>query len=223
MSLHLPEEKIFEMLPAGTHLAICNRVIDLGTQETAFGSKRQVMIGWETAEEKMSDGRPFAISRRYVLSTDRRSNFRADLEGMLGRPLTSEDFGKFDLGTLLGLAALLQVSHNVREMRTFANVTHVMAPPKGTPTRLSANGAICFSFEPFDRNAFEALPIWTQDVIRRSPEYLAATRVNPVPTALRSPEYQTAARAAPPGGTAQRLHAVLGKGSKDLPQDEIPF
>jgi hypothetical protein len=36
--MRLPEEKIFEMLPAGTHLAVCNKVVDLGTQETAFGS-----------------------------------------------------------------------------------------------------------------------------------------------------------------------------------------
>jgi hypothetical protein len=205
MSLHLPEEKIFEMLPAGTHLAICNRVVDLGTQETAFGSKHQIMLSWETAEEKMSDGRPFAISRRYVLSTDRRSNFRADLEAMLRRSLTSEDFGKLDLGTLLGLAALLQVKHEVRETRTFVNITGVMAPPKGTPARLSANGAICFSFEPFDKHAFEALPTWTQDVIRRSPEYLTATRAN-----------------TGPGSTAQRLRAALGQ-HKDLPQDAVPF
>jgi hypothetical protein len=202
--MRLPEEKIYEMLPAGTHLAVCNRVIDFGTQETTFGSKHQILLAWETVEEKMADGRPFAISRRYVLSTDKRSNFRADLEGMLGRPLTSEDFGKFDLGSLLGLAALLQVKHEIRETRTFANVTSVVPPPKGTPARLSANGAICFSFEPFDRSSFEALPTWTQDVIRRSPEY------------------QTATRAVSSGGIPQRLHAVLGKG-KDLPQDEIPF
>jgi hypothetical protein len=206
MTMRLPSEKIFEMLPAGTHLAVCNRVIDLGAQETAFGSKHQIMLGWETAEEKMTDGRPFAISRRYVLSTDRRSNFRADLEGMLGRPLASEDFGKFDLSTLLGLAVLLQVKHEIRETRTFANVTSVMAPPKGTPARLSANGAICFSFEPFDKNAFEALPTWTQDVIRRSPEYQAATR----------------AASGRTGSTAQHLRSALGKGG-DLPSDGIPF
>jgi hypothetical protein len=204
--MRLPEEKIYEMLPAGTHLAVCNRVVDLGMQETTFGSKHQIMLAWETVEEKMSDGRPFAISRRYVLSTDRRSNFRADLEGMLGRPLTSEDFGKFDLSTLLGLAALLQVKHDVRESRTFVNVANVMAPPKGTPARLSANGAICFSFDPFDRNAFDALPTWIQDIIRRSPEYTAATR----------------AASGQTGSTAQHLHAVLGKG-KDLPQDAVPF
>jgi hypothetical protein len=154
----------------------------------------------------MADGRPFAISRRYGLSTDKRSNFRTDLEGMLGRPLTSEDFGKLDLGSLLGLAALLQVKHEVRETRTFVNITGVMAPPKGTPARLSANGAICFSFEPFDRHAFEALPTWLQDIVRRSPEYLTATRAK-----------------TGTGTTAQRLHAALGKG-RDLPPDEaIPF
>jgi hypothetical protein len=203
--MRLPEEKIYEMLPAGTHLAVCNRVVDLGTQETAFGSKRQVLIAWEIIQEKMADGRPFTISKRYALSTDRRSNFRVDLEGMLGRPLKPEDFGKFDLSDLLGMAALLQIKHDVRESRTFVNVTNVVAPPKGTPARLSANGAICFSFEPFDKHAFEALPVWIQDLIRRSPEYLIATRAN-----------------TGTGGTAQRLHAVLGKG-KDLPHDEIPF
>jgi hypothetical protein len=200
--MRLPEEKIYEMLPTGTHLAVCNRIVDLGTQDTAFGSKHQILLGWETAEEKMSDGRPFAISRRYVLSTDRRSNFRAALEAMLQRSLTPEDFGKLDLETLLGLAALLHVRHDVREARTFVNVANVMPPPKGTPPR--ASDGICFSFEPFDRNAFEALPVWVQDLIRRSPEYLAATRAD-----------------AGTGSIGKRLHAALK--SADLPSDGIPF
>ena len=127
------------------------------------------------------------------------------LDLLLGRPLASEDFGKLDLGTLLGLAALLQVKHDVRESRTFVNITNVMAPPKGTPARLSANGAICFSFEPFDRNTFEALPGWIKNIIQRSPEYLAATRAK-----------------TSTGTTAQRLRGVLGKGG-DLPHDEITF
>ena len=29
MSMRLPEEKTYEMLPAGTHLAVCNKVVDL--------------------------------------------------------------------------------------------------------------------------------------------------------------------------------------------------
>src|SRR5215469_18096332 len=46
--LHFPKSTSTPFLvPAGTHHAVCYCVADLGTQETTFGRKPQLLIGWE--------------------------------------------------------------------------------------------------------------------------------------------------------------------------------
>jgi len=67
---------------------VCFRVADLGTQSSVFGSKQQILISWwELPDEPMADGRPFTISRRYTLSSSRKSTLREHLEAWFGRGL----------------------------------------------------------------------------------------------------------------------------------------
>jgi len=175
----MPQEKSRELVPAGSHLAICFRVIDLGTQATPFGPKRQIMFGFELPDEHTSDGWQHTISRKFTYSSDKRSALRGEIESWLGRQLTAADFGRLDLGDMLGRSCTLGIRHDVREGRTFANVASIMKPPKGVAERLSpTNPAIAFSLadEPFRIAEFEALPGWLQSMIGRSPEYAAAIR-----------------------------------------------
>src|SRR6516164_954247 len=140
MPITLPEEQFYELTPAGSHTAVCFRVADLGTQAGMYGPKPQSLISFELPDEQMADGRPFTISRRYTLSSNRKSALRADIEGWLGRVLTPSDFGRFDLSQLLGTTCLIGIKHETREDgRTFANVTSVMKRPKTVPERLSCN------------------------------------------------------------------------------------
>jgi hypothetical protein len=209
MPIYMPEEKTFELCPAGTHVGTCFRVVDLGTQNGSYGQQRQILISWELQDERMADGRPFTVGRRYNFSADRKSTLRTDVEGWLGRVLTAADFGQLNLGDLLGCTCTLGIKHNRVGERTYANIVSVMQAPKGTPPRLSViNGAVSFSLDdrPFAYSDFDALPQWLQDVIRKSPEYQRATNVR----------QQT-------GTTAQRLAAVLGSPPINQFNDEIPL
>jgi len=208
MTINLPSEKTFEIVPAGTHVAICNKVVDLGTQESQFGAKAQILLGFELAEERTKDGRPFQITRRYGFSADRRSAFRGDLEAWFGRALTADDFGKLDLGTLLGKTALLGIRHDSKDGRTYANISTVMKPPKGTPDRMSPDtGAVAFSLSdrPFAQGDFDALPTWIQDLVKRSPEYQAAVR--PIEGS----------------NLTEQLRNKLGSASVAIADDDVPF
>jgi hypothetical protein len=180
MAIYMPEESTYELPPAGTHTAICFRVVDLGTQTGMYGPKLQILVSWELPDELMADGRSFTISRRYSLSSSRKSALRADVEGWLGRVLTASDFGKFDLSTLLGTTCLIGVKHETRDDgRTFANVVSVLKRPKAVPERLPpSNEAVAFSLadRPFRHHEFEHLPQWVRDAIARSPEYAMATK-----------------------------------------------
>ena len=56
MPITLPEEQAYELAPAGSHTAVCLRVVDLGTQAGMYGPKRQILISWELPDDQMADG-----------------------------------------------------------------------------------------------------------------------------------------------------------------------
>ena len=71
----------------------------------------------------MSDGRPFAISKRYTLSTHTKSTLRKDLESWRGRAFTPEEEEAFDVANVCGAYCLLNVTHNQGgDGNTYANV-----------------------------------------------------------------------------------------------------
>jgi len=222
MPITLPEEKAYELPPAGSHTGVCFRIADFGTQPGMYGAKRQISISWELPDEQMADGRPFTISRRYTLSSNRKSALRADVEGWLGRALTTRDFGKFDLSQLLGTTCLIGIKHETRDDgRTFGNITSVMKRPKAVPERLPCiNQAVSFSLadRPFRQHEFEQLPEWMRTAIARAPEYELATTTKPQGQAQIST------------GTKRRLKEILADNPAPNPEpvvedldDEIPI
>jgi hypothetical protein len=216
MPLVMPQERDYQIVPAGTHPATCFRVIDIGTQATSFGPKHQVFFSWELTDAPRDDGQLFTISRRYTYSADRKAALRIDVESWLGRGLTTADFGALDLATLLGCSCLLGVKHETRDSRTFANVTSVLKPPPSIPERMPpTNEAISLSLSdrPFAQYDYEALPGWLQEIIARSPEYQLA--VNAPPTPIARAAVQAALRIQPSGKKASIFDTNL--------DDNIPF
>jgi hypothetical protein len=175
MALTLPEDssKKFELCPAGNHLAICYRVIDHGTQVGDYGPKRLVYIGWEIPEEKMDDGRPFSIGRRYTLSAHEKSTFRKHLEAWRNKAFTKEEFGQFHLSKLLGIGCMIQIVHTERDGNTYANVASVSSLPKGMQVPALVNQTQFFSLEAdeFEEHAFNELSEKMQATIAASPEF----------------------------------------------------
>jgi len=168
----------FEKCPAGNHLAVCYCVVDLGTQETNYGVKHQIWIGWETASELMTDGRPFTVGKTYTLSSHEKSNLRNDLESWRGRPFSEDDFGEFEIGNVIGVGCFLNVVHTERENGTYANIASIAALPKGTTTPALVNKAVKLDLDPdtYDVRMFAALSEYTQQRVAKSPEYREVTQ-----------------------------------------------
>jgi hypothetical protein len=178
-TINMPEEKVRELPPAGSHTGLCYLIAEMGTQQTNFGHKRLLLIGWELPDEVRNDGRPHAISRRYTLSSDKKATLRQDIEGWLGRALTSSDFGRLNLADLLGTTCTLGIKHEANGDRTYANIVSVMKAGKTVPPQLSpSNDPVAFSLseEPFNHAAYEALPSWLREQIAKSPEYQEVTK-----------------------------------------------
>lgn len=162
------------VISAGTHVARCYGVIDLGTQYSErFGnSSRKVQIQWELPNELMDDGRPLAISKRYTLSVNEKANLRKDLESWLGRGITAEEEKDgFALGGMLGAPCLLSIIHAESNGKTYANIAAVMSVPKGTKVPEQFNPMVSYDVENGKDAVFEKLPEWIRTMIEQSKEF----------------------------------------------------
>lgn len=80
MKMPKPEGGDYEPCPAGNQLAVCSRLIDLGTQETTFNgqAKRQhkLYIEFQVPGERNSEGEPFVVGNRYTFSSSEKATLR---------------------------------------------------------------------------------------------------------------------------------------------------
>ena len=166
-----------QLPPAGTHVARCYSVIDLGTQDGAFGSRHKVRVTWELPEEKAvfkeEDGpQPFVLSKEYTLSLFEKANLRHDLEAWRGKEFTAEELKGFDIFSLLGVPCMLTVVHKTTPAgKTFANVQGVGKMPKGVPCPPQINESVQFEITDGRSIAFERMPRWLQEKIEASEEW----------------------------------------------------
>lgn len=170
-------------VPQGLHFAICYSVIDLGTQTIEWqGEKkeqRKVQISWEVPDERLETDQgnfPCTIQNRYTFSSHEKATLRQHLESWRGSAFTEEELNPeneegFDIRNLLGVACQINVVHNSKGDKTYANITSIVPKPKGMDTPTTENKHIYFAMDEFDRNAFGSLPAYIQDVIKKSPEY----------------------------------------------------
>jgi hypothetical protein len=182
----------FAQAPAGTHVARCVRLIDIGTQPGEYKNekifRRQVVIGFELPNELMPDGeragKPFFVSKYYTASLAEKANLRRDLVNWRGREFTQAELAGFDSKNILGKPCMLQLTPNDKNK---TRITALMALPKGAPVPEQINPSFYFSLEPdeFVEASFNALSDYYKNLITPTPEFLAlqATSAPPAPPA----------------------------------------
>lgn len=176
------QEKNFVLQPAGTHIARCVGMIQLGTQEIEWlGVQKflpKIRLTWELPEElhvfkEGEDAKPFVISQEYTLSMADKSKLRPVVEGLMGK-LTEAETEKFDIETLLGKCCLLTIVHNSSKSdstKIFANVSTTAPLMKGMTCKSAYNPIQLFTFENWDQKVFDSFPEFIKDKIRASVEY----------------------------------------------------
>lgn len=168
----------FKPIDPGTYTAVCSRVIDQGTQTSAFygTSKRKVLLAWEIPEVEVEvdgDKRPALVMSSYTASLSEKATLRKDLESWRGRKFTKEELEGFDLKNILGKGCMISVVHS--EDGKYANVASVMALPRGMPAPPAPRELINFDLNAFDQDTFDKLSDKMREKIRSSPEFKALT------------------------------------------------
>lgn len=186
MYLPEPNESNFTPLAAGTYTATCYRFIDKGTHQTEYQgqqkTRREIMIGWEIANEFMDDGKPFTISKTYTWSMAEKATLRKDLEAWRGKPFVADDFkgpNRFNTKKLIGVPCTLTVSaQEGRDGKEYTKVTAVGQVMKGMkpPALINRTAYLSLDAADFDRDVFNDLSDKLRETIAKSPEYLALTQ-----------------------------------------------
>ena len=123
-----------EPIEAGMQHAVCYGLIDLGTHYDDMYKKtnHKVMIQWEIPDlriELTRDGEtvnvPRIISKRYTISLHEKAGLRKDLESWRGRAFTPDELKGFDLNNLLGVNCNLNIVHQARDGKTYANISSI--------------------------------------------------------------------------------------------------
>jgi hypothetical protein len=127
------------LVPAGTHLATAFALIGVGFQETSFGIKNRVYVGWEIHGHRFKwtkDGHendaPATVWRAYNVSLFKQATLRIDIEAWRGKSLTKEEAKNFDLFGMVGKSCQLTVEHAHVGEKTYGNVMSVNQLLEGT-------------------------------------------------------------------------------------------
>jgi len=172
----------YKPVPQGNHIAVCYRVIDLGTQRSEFkGTEkflRKILISWEIPDELMDDGRPFTIGQRFTWSMHEKATLRHVLESWRGKAFTDEDFdgpNAFDIANVIGKGCMLNVVHSVNGEKTYANIKSVAKLPKGVeaPSPANPRNYVWLTKEEFAQKNFDDLSDSLKETIIQSPEFKA--------------------------------------------------
>lgn len=176
----------FTLTPSGSHLGVCYRIIDLGTQKVEYmGTSKfqhKVMFAWElhiTDDDgravRMDDDRPFSIFKNYTLSWSDKATLRQDLQSWRGKPFTQEELNRFDLKNVLGAWGMVNViERQGQNGKTYANVSGITPVPsiirqQGLPQRI--NKLELFTLSNPDIEMFSTFSDNLKAKIQASPEW----------------------------------------------------
>lgn len=166
-------------IPGGNYLGICVYSIAVGEQLCVFEDKsknynRQVMLGFEIAGMTVEiDGKqePRVLSKTFNIAKSKKSSLRKFISAWEAKELSDDDFLDVDTNDYVGRSAFLTVVLN--ESGEYSNIDSISPLPNGIPIAVPnpLSPLIRFDMEPWDQKAFEALPEWAQEKIKKSTEY----------------------------------------------------
>ena len=165
----------FTPVPTGTHFAVCDMVVDIGRQRIQsqmYGEsvKPQVYIRWQIPGERVEweqDGEkkegPAVIGKTYTASLGEKANLRKDLQSWRGKTFTPDELRGFDVSKLLGIGAMISVTHTEKNGKTYANVASIGGIPRGMASPQAEGTPILYDADNVANYA--ALPKWLREKI----------------------------------------------------------
>lgn len=182
----------YAVAPEGTQPALCYGVLLLGTLPSKFGPKKRIRLMFELhGDERMPDGRPFAVFQDFTFSSNEKSLLRIFIEAWRGRQYTNGELKQLNglpVSKLIGQLALVCVSHTPNQdgEGVWVNIKTIMKPPKGMETPVMVNEPLIYSVDDHDQAAFDRLYPKLQERIKSTPEWMARNGNAEIPPAYQN-------------------------------------
>ena len=166
---------------AGLNNAVCVGIFDIGTHvDEQFGkAKRKYVFQWELPDappvkREGQPDEPRCLSKTFTASMHPKGQLRPAIESWFGKSFQSDEAAnQFDVSKVLGRPCQLNVVHQVKGDRTYANIASILPPPKGQ-TITAKSAPTTFSVaqldHPDDLKAAE-LPEWLEKKVVASEEW----------------------------------------------------
>jgi|SRR5579872_5711184 len=185
----------FKKVPEGTHIAVCNMVVDLGLQPSPYGPKHRIFFRWEIPDERTEwekDGQtmegPMTIGTTLSASLSKKATLRGFLESWRGKQFTKEELEGFDVFAVLGKSCQLQVIHEKADNgNVYANIKGCMSLPKGLRPPQAENPLLRYS--PDEPGDYNKLPEWLRTKIDNQVSETPEDK-NPPPIHPQDPGFQ---------------------------------
>jgi hypothetical protein len=170
----------FFLIPEGTHLATCYGIVDVGTQETAYGDKQQMLVLWELPQvrhvfKEERGEEPAVISKWFTASLNEKSNLRAALVAWRGKGFTEKELQGFEMKRVLGAGCMLAITHKANQKGDpRPRISSVMALPQGTQVPAASLESFYYQIEELTGGDYEKLPQWIKKALGNSAEFKKA-------------------------------------------------
>lgn len=168
----------FTPAPAGTHIARCYRIVDIGTHTDEYAGKantrNKVVFFWELPNEMVETDegmRPALATKFYTNSLNEKATMRADLEAWRGQAFTADELKRFDLSTIIGKPCMLTIVADGDKRK----VSSVSGMPKGMACPPQVNPSFSFWLDEWNQAAFDSLSNGMKGLIMASDEYKERT------------------------------------------------
>ena len=170
-----------ELAPQGNHVAICYKMIELGTITDTFKgeevTRHRVTLSWELSNEFIDfDGvkSPISVSKEFTLSMHEKAILRKMLESWRGKAFTKDEAKSFDITKLMGVPCMVNVLHATSGAgNQYENVSSITPLPKGMEIPTQFNDSFEFSIDGYDQAKFDTFPDFIKDKINGSAEMQA--------------------------------------------------
>lgn len=196
------ERKEYPLIKEGFVTGVCYQIIDLGTHHDAMYKKdrHKVLFGFELPSVRVDyerDGvkqnKARVLSRNFTMLLSDNSALLAVLVSWLGRSIPEAERQTFDLQTLLGQPALIQIMHKKSDAgKVSARIENINQFPEGMPIPKLENPLVFFSLaDAFPGQDMPQVPDWIKGEIASSKEWQEMNGLTPdKPTTLEDDEIQ---------------------------------
>jgi hypothetical protein len=186
-----------QIAPEGAYPARCYQIIDKGTtfDEKWGNKKRKVQLLFELPTETAvfsedKGEQPFYVKGVFNLTMGEKASLRKFIESWIGKKLTDAQAADFDITKLLGHPGMINIAHNGKEDRVYANIMGISPLPKGLTCPPAINELLTYDTTEHNAEVFAKLPEFLQEDIRKSDEWIARTTAKP---AVPAPTWEASA------------------------------